>query len=59
METLNKELIYPIIQPCNCNWNLRWSRNGKVLREEKVKCFTEDYLELYSSPFLYINKLEE
>lgn len=52
-------LAYPIIQPCNCNWNLRWSRNSKVLREGKVKYFTNEYSELYCYPFLYINELKE
>jgi GNAT superfamily N-acetyltransferase len=59
IETQNKEWIYPIIQPCNCNWKLRWSRNGKVLREEKVKYFTDVNHELYFSPLLYIDDLAE
>ena len=50
-------LLYPIVQPCNCNWNLRWSRNGVVVKEEKVKYFTGEYLELFRSRFLYIDKL--
>ena len=52
-------LLYPIIQPCNCNWNLCWSRNGQVLRKEKVKYFIKESFELYCYPFLYINKLKE
>ena len=59
IETQNEELMYPIVQPCNCNWNLRWSRKGQVLKEEKVKYFTDEDYELYSSPFLYLDKLEE
>lgn len=50
-------LLYPIIQPCNCNWNLRWSRNGIVLKEGKVKYFTDEDYELYHSKFLYIYQL--
>ena len=52
-------LSHPIIQQCNCNWNLRWSRNGHVLREEKVKYFTNKDYELYCSSFLYIKSLKE
>ncbi|MFV0467218.1 MAG: GNAT family N-acetyltransferase [Lachnospiraceae bacterium] len=59
IETQNEVLLYPIIQPCNCNWNLRWSRNGQVITEEKVKYFTDEDYEVYCSRFLYIDKLEE
>lgn len=52
-------LVYPIIQPCDCNWNLRWSKNGKVIREEKVKYLTDNDYELYYYPLLYIDKLKE
>ena len=47
---------YPIIHPSNCNWKLRWSRNGIVLREDKIKYITENVNEIYISPFLYIKK---
>ena len=50
-------LLYPILHPCNCNWNLRWSRNGDVLKESKIKYFTNKELELFKSKFLYIEKL--
>lgn len=59
VKTQKEMLLYPIIQPCNCNWNLRWSRNGVVLKEKKVKYFTNEYNELYHSNFLYIDKLKE
>lgn len=49
-------LLYPIIQPCNCDWNLRWSNNGKTYKEDKVKYFTNKD-EIYSNSFLYIYKL--
>lgn len=52
-------LSYPIIQPCNYDWKLRWSRNGHVIKEEKVKRFTNEYMELYNDSFLYIDKLKE
>ena len=59
IEIKDGALSYPIIQPCNSNWKLRWSRNGEVLREEKVKYFTDEDFELYYYPFLYIDKLKE
>ena len=51
------KLLYPIVHPCNCNWNLRWSRNNVVLKEEKVKYFTNESFEVYRSKFLYIERL--
>ena len=49
-------LMYPIIQPCNFNWKLRWTRNGRKIKEEKVKYFTpnkgthsEFYMELLNA----------
>ena len=51
------KLLYPIVHPCNCNWNLRWSRNDVVLKEEKVKYFTDKAFEVYRSEFLCIERL--
>lgn len=55
----NGVLDKPIIQPCDCNWNLRWSKNGQVVKEGKVKYFTNEDYELYSYPFLYIDELKD
>ena len=52
------KLNLPIVHPCNCNWNLCWSRNGVVIKEEKVKYFTTEDYELYRSKFLYIEELK-
>lgn len=30
---------YPILIPCNSNWNLRLTKNGKIVKENKVKYF--------------------
>lgn len=59
VEICEDELVLPIIHPCDCNWNLRWSRNGVVLKEEKVKYFTDEDFELFRSKFLYIEKLKK
>lgn len=57
IEIQDDRLLYPIIQPCNCNWNLRWSRNDTVIKEAKVKYFTDEDYELYCDQFLYIEEL--
>lgn len=57
VEICGDRLTLPIVHPCNCNWNLRWSRNGVVLKEEKVKYFTNKDFELFRCKFLYIEKL--
>lgn len=49
----------PIIQSCNCNWNLRWSKNGTVIKEGKIKYFSSNENRIEFSPFLYIEKLIE
>lgn len=58
IEIREDKLKFPIIHPCNCNWNLCWSRNGVVIRKEKVKYFTNKDYELYRSNFLYIEDLK-
>lgn len=57
VESENNELTLPIIHPCDCNWQIRWSRNGKVLKEEKVKYLTKNNFEFYYDKFLIINDL--
>lgn len=59
VEIQNTVLLYPIIHPCNCNWNLRWSRNGVTLKEAKVKYFGDEDYKFYCSQFLCIDKLKE
>lgn len=52
-------LLYPIIHPCNPDWNMCWSRNGQIIKQEKVKRFTREDFELYCYPFLYIVELKK
>lgn len=59
VEMKDDMLLYPVIQPCNWNWNLRWSKNGKVIMEEKVKYFRGAGSKVYCSPFLYIEELKD
>ncbi len=52
------ELLFPILYPCNPNWNIRWSRNEKTIIEDKVKYFSrENPIDYY--PFVFIEKLSE
>ncbi|MBN2776501.1 MAG: GNAT family N-acetyltransferase [Bacteroidales bacterium] len=57
IETENEKLITPIIQPCNRNWNVRWTMNGKVIKEDKVKYFSNDFT-IENGPFMFIEKLK-
>ena len=59
IETKNNELMLPIIHPCDCNWQIKWSRNGKVLKKEKVKYLTRINYEFYFDRFLIIDNLLE
>ncbi len=52
------KLITPIIQPCNRNWNVRWTKNGKVIKDDKVKYFSRDY-SIENGAFMYIEQLTE
>ena len=59
VELNNGKLLFPIIQPCNCNWNLKWTKNGETIREDKVKYFDTKKNRVDYSPFLYIENLIE
>lgn len=52
VDPTENEFQYPIIHPCDCNWKIRISRNGKTLKENKVKYITDEFNEFYNSPFL-------
>jgi GNAT superfamily N-acetyltransferase len=48
----------PILQVCNPNWNLCWTKNGKIVKQDKVKYFSNHENNIYISPFMYITKLK-
>lgn len=52
-------LILPIIHPCKKDWSLRWTKNGIVVREGKVKYFEKNESDILYSPFICITKLVE
>jgi len=57
LEDNSEQLNNPIIQPCNPDWNLRWTKNGVVVKEDKVKYFSESDNPIYFSPFLIVERL--
>ena len=59
IELENDKLIKPILQPCNINWNLRWTKNGKTVKEDKVKYFSNSDNPIEFSPFMYVEQLRE
>jgi GNAT superfamily N-acetyltransferase len=36
----NGQLIPPILAPCNRNWNIRYTQNGTIIKESKIKYFS-------------------
>jgi GNAT superfamily N-acetyltransferase len=40
-----KELLQPIVHPCNKRWQLQWRRGSTIFISEEVKYFTEGSLE--------------
>lgn len=58
IETQDGKLIKPIIQACNINWNIRWTKDGKIKKESKVKYFSRDN-PIDFSPFMLIEKLDD
>ena len=59
VELSDDKLEFPIIQACNCNWNLKWTKNGEIVKEEKVKYFDSKKNRVDFSPFLHIEKIIE
>ena len=52
------ELTLPIIHPCHGDWNVRWTKNGLVVNENRVKRFSTDKT-IYIDHFMYISELTE
>jgi len=58
IEIKDGKLLKPIIQPCNVNWNVRWTKNGEIIKEDKVKYFSRDN-SIEFSPFMYVERLNK
>lgn len=56
---IDESNFMPILHPCNSNWNIRWTKNGKIVKEDKVKYFTNKNNQIEFSQFIYIEKLRE
>jgi GNAT superfamily N-acetyltransferase len=53
----NNKLVVPIIQPCNSNWNMKWIKKGKIIKEGRVKHFSTKENRIDYSPFIYIKEI--
>lgn len=49
----------PILHPCDANWNIRWTKKGKIVKECMVKHFSDQKNQIEFSPFIYVKKLIE
>lgn len=53
----NNHLLNPIILACNPDWNIRWTKNGKIINEEKIKRFSQNKQIIFGS-FMFIKMLD-
>ena len=56
-ELSGDKLEFPIILPCSNKWNLRWTQNGKVIKEDAVNHFNPEEKPAYCNDFLIIEEL--
>jgi hypothetical protein len=56
---INTDKFIPILNPCNSNWNIRWTKNGKIIREQKVKRFSIQGKEIEFGGFIFLKELTE
>lgn len=57
VELSNNKLVSPILAPGSRDWNIRWSKNGEIIKESKVKYFSKDKPIDYSN-FIFIEELK-
>jgi N-acetylglutamate synthase-like GNAT family acetyltransferase len=57
VEIIGDKLVLPVLQPCCADWNLRWTQNGKIIRDCKAKYFGSAENGIDYSPFLHIKQL--
>jgi GNAT superfamily N-acetyltransferase len=53
---IKNKISPPILIPCNRDWNIRYSQNGRTIHEDKVKRFSIKNPIVFDS-FIYINEL--
>jgi hypothetical protein len=56
---INTEKFIPILNPCNSNWKIRWTKNGEIIRENKVKRFAIEKNQIEFGNFLFVKQLTE
>lgn len=56
----NEDLLSskPILHPCFYHWNLRWTKNNVIIKEDEVKYLTSKSNSFLNDTFLYIYKLD-
>lgn len=55
----DKNIELPIFHPSNGDWNIRLTKNGVIIKDEKVKYFNRKDGIFDNCPFIFIQKLEE
>ena len=53
-----KKLI-SILHPYDLKWNIRWTKNGKIVKESMIKDFSSKQNKIAFDEFIYIKKLIE
>lgn len=56
---INSQEFIPIVNPCNSNWNIRWTKDGKIIKDHKVKYFSNDKNKIEFGSFVFIKQLVE
>lgn len=49
----------PILMPCDPDWRCRWTKDGKIIHDYKVKKLKIKGFQINTISFLYIKKLKE
>jgi predicted GNAT family acetyltransferase len=51
--------IISILHPYDLKWNMRWTKNGKIVKESMIKDFSSKQNKIAFDEFIYIKKLIE
>ena len=57
--SIDKKNFIPILHPYESNWNIRWTKNGKIVKENMIKHFSNKINQIAFNEFIYIEKLIE
>lgn len=56
---INIKNFIPILHPYDSNWNIRWTKNGKIVKDSKVVHFLNIQNKITFDQFIFIEKLIE